>query len=128
MYKRQPEHVVDHVLAAMGKPDVSSLLRFKEEFDAASRACGKKQFLTYYFIAAHPGCTEADMHALRRFATRHLKLSPEQVQIFTPTPLTAATAMYYTGLSPETGKPVFVEHGLGGKQRQKDILSGRSGD
>lgn len=125
--KLAPEHVVDHVLAAMGKPDVSSLLRFKEEFDAASRACGKKQFLTYYFIAAHPGCTEADMRALRRFATRHLKLSPEQVQIFTPTPLTAATAMYYTGLSPETGKPVFVERGLGGKQRQKDILTGRRG-
>ncbi len=125
--KLAPEHVVDRVLAAMGKPDVSSLLRFKEEFDAASRACGKKQFLTYYFIAAHPGCTEADMRALRRFATRHLKLSPEQVQIFTPTPLTAATAMYYTGLSPETGKPVFAEHGLGGKQRQKDILTGRRG-
>ena len=52
---------------------------------------------------------------------------PEQVQIFTPTPLTAATAMYYTGLSPETGKPVFTEHGLGGKQRQKDILTGRRG-
>lgn len=125
--KLAPEHVVDHVLAAMGKPDVSSLLHFKERFDAASRACGKKQFLTYYFIAAHPGCTEADMRALRRFATRHLKLSPEQVQIFTPTPLTAATAMYYTGLSPETGKPVFTEHGLGGKQRQKDILTGRRG-
>ena len=45
-----------------------SLLRFKERFDAASRRCGKRQFLTYYFIAAHPGCTEGDMRELKRFA------------------------------------------------------------
>ncbi len=122
--KLAPEHVVDHVLAAMGKPGVKTLLRFKEQFDSASRRHGKKQFLTYYFIAAHPGCTERDMQELRRFATQHLKLSPEQVQIFTPTPLTAATAMYYTGLDSVTGKPVFVERGLGGKQRQKDLLTG----
>ena len=68
----------------MGKPGVKTLLRFKEQFDNASRRLGKKQFLTYYFIAAHPGCTEKDMHELRRFATQNLKLSPEQVQIFTP--------------------------------------------
>ena len=124
--KLAPEHVIDHVLAAMGKPGVKTLLRFKEQFDNASRRLGKKQFLTYYFIAAHPGCTEKDMHELRRFATQNLKLSPEQVQIFTPTPLTAATAMYYTGLDPATGKPVFVERGLSGKQRQKDVLTGGS--
>ncbi len=122
--KLAPEHVVDHVLAAMGKPGVQTLLRFKEQFDRASRRHGKKQFLTYYFIAAHPGCTAHDMQELRRFATQHLKLSPEQVQVFTPTPLTAATAMYYTGLDPATGKTVFVERGLGGKQRQKDLLTG----
>ena len=122
--KLAPEHVVDHVLAAMGKPDVKTLLRFKETFDAASARCGKKQYLTYYFIAAHPGCTEADMRELKQFALRNLKLNPEQVQIFTPTPLTAATAMYYTGLDPATGRSVFVERGLGGKQRQKDVLTG----
>ncbi|MGN0852757.1 MAG: YgiQ family radical SAM protein [Kiritimatiellia bacterium] len=122
--KLAPEHVVDRVLAAMGKPGVRALLRFKETFDAASAQCGKKQYLTYYFIAAHPGCTEADMRELKRFALRNLKLNPEQVQIFTPTPLTAATAMYYTGLDPATGRPVFVERGLGGKQRQKDVLTG----
>ncbi|MGN0846091.1 MAG: YgiQ family radical SAM protein [Kiritimatiellia bacterium] len=124
--KLAPEHVVDHVLDAMGKPGVKTLLRFKELFDAASRKCGKRQFLTYYFIAAHPGCDERDMHELRRFATQNLKLSPEQVQIFTPTPLTAATAMYYTGLDPATGRAVYVERGLGGKQRQKDLLTGGS--
>ena len=122
--KLAPEHVVDHVLAAMGKPGVKTLLKFKEQFDNVSRRLGRKQFLTYYFIAAHPGCTEADMRELKRFATQNLKLNPEQVQIFTPTPLTAATAMYYTGLDPDTGRPVYVERGLGGKQRQKDVLTG----
>ena len=123
--KLAPEHVVDHVLAAMGKPSVKSLLRFKELFDAASRRAGKKQFLTYYFIAAHPGCTDRDMQELRRFATQHLQISPEQVQIFTPTPLTAATAMYYTGLDPATGRPVFSARGAGARQRQKDALCPR---
>ena len=108
----------------MGKPGVKTLLKFKEQFDNVSRRLGRKQFLTYYFIAAHPGCTEADMRELKRFATQNLKLNPEQVQIFTPTPLTAATAMYYTGLDPDTGRPVYVERGLGGKQRQKDVLTG----
>lgn len=126
--KLAPEHVVEHVLAAMGKPGVKSLLAFKEQFDAASRKAGKAQFLTYYFIAAHPGCSESDMRALKTFALKHLKLNPEQVQIFTPTPLTAATAMYYTGLDPATGRKVFVARGLGAKQRQKDILTAKTGN
>ena len=120
--KLAPEHVVDHVLAAMGKPGVESLLRFKDRFDAASRRCGKRQFLTYYFIAAHPGCTEGDMLALKRFAQTLLNLHPEQVQIFTPTPLTASTAMYYTGLDPSTGRPVFRAKSFRDRQRQKDVL------
>jgi len=120
--KLAPEHVVDHVLAAMGKPGVESLLRFKDRFDAASRRCGKRQFLTYYFIAAHPGCTEGDMRALKRFAQTRLNLHPEQVQIFTPTPLTASTAMYYTGLDPSTGRPVFRAKSFRDRQRQKDAV------
>ena len=120
--KLAPEHVVDHVLAAMGKPGVASLLRFKDRFDAASRRCGKRQFLTYYFIAAHPGCTEGDMRALKRFAQTRLNLHPEQVQIFTPTPLTASTAMYYTGLDPATGRPVFRAKSFRDRQRQKNAV------
>ena len=122
--KLAPEHVVTRVLAYMGKPDVKDLLAFKRKFDAASRRLGRKQYLTYYFIAAHPGCTEADMRELKRFAERELNLHPEQVQIFTPTPLTAATCMYYTGLDPATGREVYVARGLGEKQRQKDLLTG----
>jgi uncharacterized radical SAM protein YgiQ len=123
--KLAPEHVVSHVLSCMGKPGVGALLAFKRAFDAASRRAGKRQFLTYYFIAAHPGCTESDMRELKRFALRELSLTPEQVQIFTPTPLTAATCMYYTGIDPESGRAVTVERSVRGKQRQKDILTCR---
>lgn len=120
--KLAPEHVVTRVLEFMGKPGVESLLKFKRKFEAANRRFGKKQFLTYYFIAAHPGCTEADMRELKRFATRELKLNPEQVQIFTPTPLTAATCMYYTGVDPVSGQSAYVARGLGEKTRQKNML------
>ena len=103
------------------------MMEFKRRFDAASRRAGKKQFLTYYFMAAHPGCTERDMRDLKRFAEKELNLHPEQVQIFTPTPLTAATCMYYTGFDPFTGREVYVARGAGEKQRQKDILAGSPG-
>lgn len=125
--KLAPEHVVTRVLEFMGKPGVESLLKFKRKFEAANRRFGKKQFLTYYFIAAHPGCTEADMRELKRFATRELKLNPEQVQIFTPTPLTAATCMYYTGVDPVSGQSAYVARGLGEKTRQKNTLVGSIG-
>lgn len=120
--KLAPEHVVGKVLAAMGKPGCESLLAFKARFDSTSRRLGKKQFLTYYFIAAHPSCTEGDMKALKKFAVTQLRLVPEQVQIFTPTPLTTSTAMYYTGIDPASGNPVFSATELRQKLRQKEIL------
>jgi len=121
--KLAPEHSEKRVLDAMGKPGTEALLRFKELFDTANRKNGLKQFLTYYFIAAHPGCDDDDMRALKRFANRDLHLSPEQVQIFTPTPSTWSTVMYYTGINPSTGQPVRVTRGLRAKQEQKDILT-----
>lgn len=121
--KLAPEHSEPHVLDAMGKPGTGSLLRFKTLFDEANTRHGLRQFLTYYFIAAHPACTDDDMRKLKRFAHDHLRLAPEQVQIFTPTPSTWSTAMYYTGLDPFTGKPVHVTRGLRAKQDQKDLLT-----
>ena len=121
--KLAPEHVVKRVLDAMGKPGLEPLLRFKERFDAANARLGLKQFLTYYFIAAHPECTEDDMRALKSFASKHLRLAPEQVQIFTPTPSTWSTAMYYTGINPFTRKPALVTRGLRAKQEQKNLLT-----
>ena len=121
--KLAPEHSEKKVLDAMGKPDASALLHFKERFDAASKRNGLKQFLTYYFIAAHPACTDDDMRQLKRFAVTHLHLAPEQVQIFTPTPSTWSTAMYYTGIDPFTNTPIAVTRGLRAKQEQKDLLT-----
>ena len=92
------------------------------EFDLLNEKFGKNQFLTYYFIAAHPGCDEKEMKELRDFTSRQLKVHPEQVQIFTPTPSTYASVMYYTEMNPFTMQPIFVEKSLQKKNRQKDIL------
>jgi radical SAM superfamily enzyme YgiQ (UPF0313 family) len=106
----------------MGKPQAKTLSNFKQLFDKIEKASGQKQFLTYYFIAAHPGCTEEDMHALKSFAGRELKTNPRQVQIFTPLPSTYSSLMYFTEIDPFTGKKIFVEKKPDRKQRQKDIL------
>ncbi|MEN6408092.1 MAG: YgiQ family radical SAM protein [Anaerolineaceae bacterium] len=120
--KVAPEHTENHVLAKMGKPDTDSLLRFKSMFDDLSREAGKPQFLTYYLIAAYPGCREEDMRRLKQFASRRLKIHPEQVQIFTPTPSTYASLMYYTEMDPWTREPLFVEKDPARKERQKAIV------
>ena len=121
--KLAPEHSEKAVLDLMGKPGIESLLAFRSRFEDASARHGLKQFLTYYFIAAHPGCTEGQMRALKAFATQHLRLAPEQVQVFTPTPSTWSTAMYWTERDPASGAALFVEKGLRGKQVQKDIVT-----
>ena len=120
--KVAPEHTEERVLHLMGKPGKDSLLKFKEMFDQITRAAGKEQYLTYYLIAAHPGCTEQDMQRLKRFTSQKLKVNPEQVQIFTPTPSTYSSVMYYTGLDPFTRQPIFVEKDLRRKERQKRTL------
>jgi uncharacterized radical SAM protein YgiQ len=120
--KVAPEHTVDNVLNRMGKPGATLLLQFKKLFDRMTRIAGKEQFLTYYLIAAHPGCTDDDMERLKRFTYEKLKINPEQVQIFLPTPSTYSSLMYYTETDPFTGKPVFVEKDPRNKDRQKSIV------
>jgi uncharacterized radical SAM protein YgiQ len=122
--KLAPEHTEQGVLNKMGKVGIATLLEFRDRFLKRSKETGKKQFLTYYFLAAHPGCTETDMKRLRSFVNKNLKLAPEQVQIFTPTPSTYSTLMYYTGLDPFTGEKIFVEKDPVCKKRQKDVLTG----
>jgi radical SAM superfamily enzyme YgiQ (UPF0313 family) len=124
--KVAPEHSEKKVLHHMGKQTINDLPAFKSAFDRISAACGKPQFLTYYFMAAHPGCTQKEMAALKRFTSENLKTHPEQVQIFTPTPSTFSTLMYYTGQDPFTGKPLFVEKDPAKKQQQKDIVTART--
>ena len=92
--KVAPEHTKDQVLKYMGKPGTASLEEFKALFDRTTQEAGKPQFLTYYLIAAHPGCSEKDMLDLKRFASQKLKINPEQVQIFTPTPSTYGERLY----------------------------------
>ena len=91
-----------------------------------NKSSGQKQFLTYYFIAAHTGCTQEDMRELKSFAAKELKINPQQVQIFTPLPSTYSSLMYFTGIDPFTGRKIFVERNTAKKQRQKDIVVGKT--
>jgi uncharacterized radical SAM protein YgiQ len=121
--KIAPEHIDDRLLRLMGKPGRRSLEAFIRLFDETNRRMPAPRFLTYYFMAAFPGCTEREMAALRRFAEKRLRLVPEQVQIFTPTPSTYATLMYHTGVDPFTGEALYVEKNLRAKARQKAVLT-----
>jgi uncharacterized radical SAM protein YgiQ len=123
--KVAPEHIAMNTLRLMGKPQAASLLKFKQIFEEINKSSKQKQFLTYYFIAAHPGCTEEDMRELKSFAGRELKTNPRQVQIFTPLPSTYSSLMYFTEIEPVTGRKIFVEKNTEKKQRQKDIVVGK---
>jgi uncharacterized radical SAM protein YgiQ len=120
--KIAPEHISPDVLKAMAKPANDSLLRFKKAFEQISKRKNKKQYLTYYLIAAHPGCNESHMKELKHFLEHDLSIMPEQVQIFTPTPSTYATLMYHTEADPYSDKEVFIEKNLKNKRKQKEIL------
>lgn len=123
--KIAPEHTEDNVLNKMGKPSKKYLKKFKDDFYQFSKSSQKKQFLTYYFIAAHPGCDSQNMNSLNRFIKNELKLNPEQVQIFNPTPSTYSTVMYWTELDPWTLERVFVEKKSTKKSEQKSIITGK---
>ena len=120
--KIAPEHTDDGVLAQMGKPGRDVLLRFKGMFDEVNRRAGRDQFLTYYLIAAHPGCGEREMRELSSFCRERLRTNPEQIQVFTPTPSTVSTMMYHTGRDWAESKDIKSEHSMQRKQRQKEIV------
>jgi uncharacterized radical SAM protein YgiQ len=120
--KIAPEHVEEDVLQTMGKPGRESLQAFLELFRQVNRDNPTKAFLTYYLLAAHPGCTLAHMQALRKYALGTLGLLPEQVQIFTPTPSTFSTLMYYAQTDPFTRSRLFVERNSRQKQAQKEAV------
>jgi uncharacterized radical SAM protein YgiQ len=123
--KIAPEHISPQILRLMNKPGNACLLTFKNLFYEINSACGKKQFLTYYFIAAHPGCTLEDMTDLKRFSNKELLTNPEQVQIFTPLPSTWSGVMYYTDTDPSDGSKIFVEKDPYRRQQQKDTLTAK---
>jgi uncharacterized radical SAM protein YgiQ len=108
--KIAPEHVSRSVTMCMHKPSKEVLQAFRTRFDAVSKAVGKEQYLLPYFMSGHPGCTVGDMVELAEFL-RDNHMYTEQVQDFTPTPMTVSTAMYHTGLDPFTLAPVHVPKG-----------------
>jgi uncharacterized radical SAM protein YgiQ len=120
--KIAPEHCDPLVLNKMGKPGVDTLLKFRELFQKYIKEDGKNLFLSYYFIAAHPGCGMEEMQQLKQVCTEQLHYTPEQVQLFTPTPSTRSTMMYCTGIDPLTGENCFVETSAAGRQKQMALL------
>ena len=107
--KVAPEHTSDRVLSIMRKPSFALFEEFKRIFDRIDREKNLHQQIIPYFISSHPGCTEEDMAELAAL-TKHLNFKLEQVQDFTPTPMTLSTEIYYTGIHPYTGEKVFTAH------------------
>ncbi|AEB68072.1 MULTISPECIES: YgiQ family radical SAM protein [Methanothrix] len=108
--KIAPEHISRTVTECMHKPPRQVLDDFRERFRAASQAAGREQYILPYLMSGHPGCTIADMVELAEYL-RDNSMYTEQVQDFTPTPMTISTAMYYTGLDPFTLQPVHIPRG-----------------
>ncbi len=105
--KVAPEHTQDDVLSIMRKPSFRQFEQFNRLFESANRKHGLHQQLIPYFISSHPGCTESDMAELA-VHTKKLHFQLEQVQDFTPTPMTLATEMYYTGYNPYTLEKIYT--------------------
>jgi len=122
--KIAPEHSDGRVLRLMGKPGTDILRKFRELYYSIASRLNQDRHLSYYIFAAHPGCTESDMKSLKSFFRDKLRIIPRQVQVFTPTPSTYSSLMYWTGKNPFTGEPVFVERTYRGRERQKDAVCG----
>ena len=119
--KVAPEHTEPHVLNLMRKPDFALFYEFRDIFDSVNRRLGLKQQLIPYFISSHPGCREEDMAQLAA-TTRRLDMHLEQVQDFTPTPMTLSTEIYYTGIHPYTGQKVYCATNPATKEAQRQYF------
>ena len=116
--KVAPEHTSDRVLKLMRKPSFKLFYDFKRIFDRTCREAGLRQQLIPYFISSHPGCTEEDMAELAA-ETKQLDFQLEQVQDFTPTPMTVSTEAWYTGVHPYTLQPIASAKSPSEKLRQR---------
>lgn len=119
--KVAPEHCSDNVLACMGKPCFAVYEAFREKFFRITKALGKEQYLVPYLMSSHPGSTLADAIELALCLKRN-RYAPEQVQDYYPTPGTASTVMFYTGINPLNMKPVYVATDYHEKQLQRALL------
>ena len=121
LLKVAPEHSEAEVLGLMRKPPIETFEAFGGEFQRASAAAGKEQYLIPYFIAGHPGSDLPAMLRLALYLKRH-GIKPDKVQDFIPGPMDIATCMYHTGLDPMTGKAVYVPRGGRERRLQRALL------
>jgi uncharacterized radical SAM protein YgiQ len=119
--KVAPEHTSPKVLSYMRKAPFDLFKKLKKRFDTIKTRHELKYEIIPYFISSHPGCTDSDMAKLVS-EVKSLGIKPEQVQDFTPTPMTLSTLMYYTGFDPFTGKKVYVARNIEEKRRQKEFF------
>lgn len=119
--KVAPEHTSDRTLRIMRKPSFKYFHKFKEKYDRISAEHGIKQQLIPYFISSHPGCDDVDMANLA-LETKDLGFQLEQVQDFTPTPMTVATVIYYSGVHPYTLQPVETTKNKQEKLNQRSFF------
>jgi len=119
--KVAPEHVSDRVLKYMNKPPHAVYERFVQKYEAINKSLGMRQFLVPYLISSHPGSNIHDAIELALYL-KQKNYRPEQVQDFYPTPGTASTCMYYTGLDPVTMQPVFVAKTREEKAMQRALM------
>lgn len=119
--KVAPEHTSDSVLNIMRKPSFRQFEQFNKEFEDINRKCGLRQQLIPYFISSHPGCSEQDMAELA-VITKRLNFHLEQIQDFTPTPMTLSTEIFSTGINPYTMKPVYCAHSAREKLAQRQFF------
>ncbi|NLJ43582.1 MAG: YgiQ family radical SAM protein [Bacteroidales bacterium] len=119
--KVAPEHTSPYVVNLMRKSPFILFRKLKEQFEKITAREGLKYEIIPYFISSHPGSSEETMSELAR-EVRSLGIKPEQVQDFTPTPMTLSTTMYYCGFDPYTGKKVYVARDVDEKRRQKDYF------
>ena len=119
--KVAPEHTEPGVLKQMRKPPFESFEATKRHFDDVCRRAGLRYQLIPYFISSHPGCRLRDMAHLA-VTMKRMGYRLEQVQDFTPTPMTRSTEMYYSGIDPDTLQPVYVATRPDDKQRQRMLF------
>lgn len=125
LLKVAPEHIAPQALQRMGKPGKEVYLKFMRLFAKKNKELNLPQYLVPYFISSHPGCTLKNAIELAEFL-RDIKHQPEQVQDFIPTPGSASTAMYYSGVDPESGEDVFVAHNPHDKAMQRALMQYRA--
>lgn len=119
--KVAPEHTEEEVLKQMRKPPFKLFDEMKKKFDTLNRKYSLNQQIVPYFISSHPGCNIEHMNSLSKVMER-VNIQPEQIQDFTPTPLTLASTIFYTGTDPYTGKKVYVAREKEEKLKQKDLF------